>query len=206
MSASQTSSRDQSAPTAQADGSSVARQVRTVGLFGGSFNPPHVAHQMLALYVLETHDIDQLWMVPTYRHAFAKQLIDFTHRCRMCELLADGLGERVRVSQIEAELGGDVSRTLDTLEALIERNPAVQFRLVIGADILAESRKWYRWDDIVALAPPIVVGRGGHDDAGVALPPVSSTEIRERLASGRSVAHLLPRSVCAYISDHGLYR
>jgi nicotinate-nucleotide adenylyltransferase len=179
---------------------------RTIGLFGGSFNPPHVAHQMVMLYVLETCAVDELWMIPTYRHAFAKELIDFEHRCRMCELAAAALGTRVRVSRIEGELGRDVSRTLDTIEALGARHPDTRFRLVVGADILQESHKWYRWDRIEVLAPPIVVGRAGLDVRGVEMPAVSSTEIRERLARGEPVDDLVPCSVVRYIDEQGLYR
>jgi nicotinate-nucleotide adenylyltransferase len=179
---------------------------RTIGLFGGSFNPPHVAHQMVMLYVLETQDVDAIWMIPTYRHAFAKELIDFAHRCRMCELTAAALGGRVEVSRIEGELARPVSRTLDTLEVLRDRHPDARFRLVIGADILHESHKWYGWDRIVALAPPIAVGRAGLEGPGLGMPPVSSTEIRERLARGEPVDDLVPRAVVRYIAEQGLYR
>lgn len=179
---------------------------RTIGLFGGSFNPPHVAHQMVALYVLETCPIDELWVIPTHRHPFAKELVDFAHRCAMCELAFAALDGRVAVSRIEAELDQPVSRTLDTVEAVRVRHPDLTLRLVVGADILTESHKWYRWDDIVALAPPIVVGRAGLDDRDVDMPAVSSTEIRERLARGHRVDTLVPRSVVRYIDEHGLYR
>ena len=54
-----------------------------VALFGGSFNPPHVAHQMVALYVLETQPVDELWFVPTYAHPFGKALVDYDHRIAM---------------------------------------------------------------------------------------------------------------------------
>ena len=113
---------------------------RTIGIFGGSFNPPHVAHQMLMLYVLETRDVDAVWMIPTYHHPFAKALLDFEHRCRMCELAAAALGPRVEVSRIEGELARPVSRTLETIEVLRERHPDTSFRLVIGADILSGSK------------------------------------------------------------------
>lgn len=179
---------------------------RRVGLFGGSFNPPHVVHQMLCLYVLETCEVDEIWVVPTYRHAFAKELAGFEHRVRMCELAFRALGDRVRVSRIEGELARPVSRTLDTIEALRARHPRAGFRLIVGADILAQTDKWHRWDDIVALAPPIVVGRAGHGEAGIDMPPVSSTEIRRRLACAQSVAALVPRRVVDYIAEQGLYR
>jgi nicotinate-nucleotide adenylyltransferase len=179
---------------------------RTIGIFGGSFNPPHVAHQMLMLYVLETRDVDAVWMIPTYRHPFAKELLDFEHRCRMCELAAAALGARALVSRIEGELARPVSRTLETIEVLRARHPDAGFRLVIGADILQESHKWFGWDRIVDLAPPIVVGRGGLDAPGVDMPAVSSTAIRERLRRGEPVDDLVPRAVARYIAEQGLYR
>lgn len=200
---------------------------RQIALFGGSFNPPHVAHQMVSLLVLETCAVDGLWMVPTYRHAFAKELEAFEHRCRMCELAAAALGERVAVSRIEADVAAPVSRTLDTLEALGRLHPDTRFRLVIGADILGETGKWYRWDEVAAMAPPIVVGRTGYragqearsrdslaaaaHDAGwtyldLELPRVSSTEVRARLGRGRDALPLVPRVVRNYIAEQGLYR
>ncbi len=187
----------------------------TIGLFGGSFNPLHIAHQMVALYVLETCSVDELWMMPTYRHAFAKELVAFDDRVRMCELASQALGPRAKVSRIEEELAAGqpathVNRTLDTLQALHARHPELSFRLIVGADLLAESHKWYRWDDICALAPPIVVGRSGgrsgHGDLDVEMPAISSTQVRERIARGDSVAALVPRGVLRYIGERGLYK
>lgn len=197
------------------DEDGVAHDSRVIGLFGGSFNPPHLAHQMVCLYVLETCAVDAVWMIPTYRHPFAKDLLEFGHRFRMCQLAASGFGERVAVSAIEAELDRPVSRTLDTLNALVERYPGAAFRLVIGADILAETDKWYRWDEIARLAPPIVVGRSGyvrdpaHGEAlesAIDLPRISSTEVRARLSRGQSAVPLVPRVVMDYIAERGLYR
>jgi nicotinate-nucleotide adenylyltransferase len=117
-----------------------------------------------------------------------------------------------RVEEIVTrERGQGVSRTLHTLEHLAAAHPGVSFRLVIGADILAETDKWHRWDDVVALAPPIVIGRTGYALPGalvcpIEMPAVSSTEIRERLARGEDVMPLLPRAVLGYIAERGLYR
>src|SRR5512138_3250061 len=134
-----------------------------VALFGGSFNPPHVAHQLVALYVLETQPVDELWFVPTYAHPFGKQLVAYEHRIAMCELAAAPLGPRVRVSRAEAELaarpGFVASHTLDLVDLLAARGHAL--RLVVGADILGEAASWYRWDDVIARAPLIVIGRAG---------------------------------------------
>src|SRR6187549_742241 len=105
-----------------------------VALFGGSFNPPHVGHQLAALYVLETAAVDELWFVPTFLHPFDKPLERFADRFALCQRAAEALGPRVRVSDIEARLGGQ-SRTLRTVQTLIAAHPDVVFSLVIGSDL-----------------------------------------------------------------------
>jgi nicotinate-nucleotide adenylyltransferase len=188
--------------------------VSTAAVFGGSFNPPHLAHVLAVLTVLETHDVDEVLVVPSFRHPFDKQLAGYEHRLEMCRLAMAPLGPRARVSTIERDRdGGDgqPSRTLDTLEALAREQPARRLRLVIGADILGERHKWYRWPDIETLAPPIVLGRQGVPmpeglPPVVTLPAVSSTEVRARLAAGEPVDHLVPRAVVAYLRAHALYR
>jgi nicotinate-nucleotide adenylyltransferase len=183
-----------------------------VALFGGSFNPPHVAHQLVALYVLQTCDVDALWFVPTLVHPFHKTLAPFADRVAMCELAAAALGPQVSVSRAEAALaerpGFVASRTYDLVEMLREEGEH-DFRLVIGTDILAETHKWHRWADLVTLAPPIIVGRTGYEQAGetgVTMPQISATRVRELLAAHDAhVASLLPREVLRYIAMHGLY-
>ena len=182
-----------------------------VALFGGSFNPPHVAHQMACLFVLETEPVDQLWMIPTFRHVFGKQLAPFDDRLEMCRRAARPLGPRVIVSEVEREMAQEQSRTYDTVLELGRRHPGTRFRLVVGEDILAERHAWHRWDDLTALAPPIVLGRAGSQEgvAGVPrveLPGVSSTDVRERVARGESAVPLVPRAVMDYIAGRGLYR
>lgn len=187
-----------------------------VALFGGSFNPPHVAHQLVALYVLETCDVDELWFVPTYVHPFHKALASFEDRIAMCELVAEPLGPRAHVSRVEEELAQQpdfvASRTFDLVELLLAQEPENSFRLVIGADILRETDKWYRWDDLVQLAPPLVIGRTGYPlpvgtETGIAMPEISATRARELLAAGDpAAAALLPRGVVRYIAERGLYR
>jgi nicotinate-nucleotide adenylyltransferase len=193
-----------------------ATQRKTIAVFGGSFNPPHVAHQMLALYALQTTDIDEVWMVPTYRHVFGKELAPFEHRVAMCELLAAPLGGRVMVCQAERALATDpsfvASRTIDLLQYLQFQYPLHALRLLIGADILNETSKWHRWQDVIALAPPIVIGRGnvanvpGWDISEFAMPAVSSTEVRARLAVRQDAGWLVPSSVLRYIAAKGLYQ
>jgi len=188
----------------------------TIALFGGSFNPPHVAHQMVALYVLETQPVDELWLVPTFLHAFGKDLAPYADRIAMCELAAAALGPRCVVSRIEEELahrpGFVASRTLETIEAIAQARPGAALRLVIGADILGETGKWYRWDEVVRRAPPIVVSRGGYPrppgltSTEIEITTLSSTTVRTRLAADDDVSGLLPGSVLGYIATQGLYR
>ncbi len=176
-----------------------------VAFFGGSFNPPHVAHQMVSLYVLETAAVDELWLVPCCKHPFDKLLAPYQHRLRMCELAAAALGPRVRVSDIEGRLGGE-SRTLVTLKALRAEHPAIEFLLVVGADIESELPMWYGAGELLRNVQRIVVGRGGYSGgSAVAMPALSSTEIRARLATGQSVAGLLPHAVQDYVREHALY-
>lgn len=178
-----------------------------VAIFGGSFNPPHVAHVLAAAYVLATQEVDRLLVVPAFDHPFGKSLAKFEHRFAMCERAFADL-RRVEVSDIERQLGGE-SKTLYTLEALSQRNPEWQMRLVVGGDILNESHKWFAWDRVVALAPPIVLGRMGHPAPGAPsplLPEIASRDLRAMLARGQDVGALVAKSVRAYIADQGLYR
>lgn len=191
--------------------------MKRVALFGGSFNPPHVAHQLVALYVLETQPVDELWFLPVYEHVFddKKHLAPFEDRVAMCELVADALGPRASVSRAEETLAHEPgfagSRTFDLLELLRRIEPEVAPRWVVGSDILGETDKWYRWNDVVAMAPLVVIERPGYPTPpehtrGLAMPDVSSTRIREALHARRALPDLLPRRVLEYIDSKQLYR
>ncbi len=178
-----------------------------IAIFGGSFNPPHVGHQALCLMLLETCEVDEVWLVPTYRHYFGKQLAAFHQRVALCERLVAPLGTRAKISEVERELPDSQGRMLDTLAALRERHSEHEFRLVIGADILLETDRWHAWDEVVAMAPPIVFKRHGYEGGELPAPPdVSSTAIRSSLVRGESAVPLIPIAVQAHISEHKLYR
>lgn len=180
----------------------------TVAVFGGSFNPPHLAHVLAAATVLSTHAIDRLLVVPTYQHPFAKQLASYDERVTMCQQ-AMGWLPGVEVSRVEEELGGE-SKTLRTLSHLKEQHPDWELRLVMGADLLAEAHKWFRFDEVQKLAPPIVLGRVGFAGEGAPfaiLPNISSTAVRAKIAEARwdELSSLLPRAVLSHIRERGLY-
>jgi len=182
---------------------------RCVALLGGSFNPPHVAHLMLAYWILATQDVGEVWLLPSYRHPFGKDLAPFDDRVRMCELAAREI-RGVAVCAAERELADDplVGKTARTLEHLVAKHPDHDFAIVVGADILPDTAKWYRWDRVQALARVIVVGREGFPPVPGApsLPAISSTEVRARIARGEDVTGLVPRRVREYVEEKGLYR
>jgi len=186
--------------------------VKSVALYGGSFNPPHAAHQLLALYVLETQAVDELWFVPAFVHAFDKPLAPFDDRLAMCERAVAALGPRAKVSAIEREVGGK-SRTLITVRRLQAEQPDLRLSLVIGADLVGEIDGWYGAEELRQLVSLIVVGRQGADPgaasplavAPLAMPEISSTRIRNALAAGESIEGLVPRAVLTYIYERGLY-
>jgi nicotinate-nucleotide adenylyltransferase len=179
-----------------------------VAVFGGSFNPPHVAHLLAVVYALATAPIDEVLVVPVFRHPFAKELAPFADRLEMCRL-ALGWIPRVSVSNVEQELGGE-SLTLRTVEHLAAQNEGWSLRLLLGADVLSDLPKWYRFDRIEQIAPPLFLGRSGVVTADAplpVLPQVSSTEVREAIAAGEldAVRARVPRAVMEYIVARGLY-
>jgi len=179
-----------------------------VAVFGGSFNPPHVAHVLTASYVLSTCDIDYFLVVPCFIHPFAKSLASFDMRLEMCRK-AFGWLPGVEISEVERQLGGE-SRTLRTLQHLAATNPNWSMRLVVGSDVLQDASRWYGFSEIERLAPLLVLNRIGMESAEAGpqvLPNVSSSGIRAAIAKGQieDVRALLPKGVLAQILDEGLY-
>ncbi len=117
-----------------------------VAVFGGSFNPPHVAHVLACALVLAMEDVDRVLVVPAFRHPFGKPLAEYEERVTMCRLAFAGM-PAVEVSRVEQELGGE-SRTLRTVEHLASAHPDWKLRLVVGADILNEAPRWFGFDAI----------------------------------------------------------
>ncbi len=191
-----------------------------VALFGGSFNPPHVCHTLATLWILQTQPVDEVWWIPTFEHAFDKELVDFEDRFRMCELATDDL-ERVRIHDIERALGGE-SRTIDTVRALRRQHRNTDFWLVVGTDILDEVCRWKNWEGLLELVHLIIIGRQGYegkstdatsgalsitDSLDLQLPDVNSTTIRNSLSdcNYEPIRPWIPRSVLDYIERHQLY-
>ncbi len=186
----------------------------TLGVYGGGFDPPHIAHVLAATWALSSGEVDRVLVVPTWQSPAGKSLTaSFSDRLRMCELaFADLL--RVEVSPIEAELGS-TSYTMETLSELRRRNPQLHFRLIVGSDVLDTVSTWHRSKDVARLAPLFVVPRSGYpigsrsestDEPTWALPAISSSEIRRRIERGAILREFIPARVLDYIEQRGLYR
>ena len=178
-----------------------------VALIGGSFNPPHVGHALAAHYVHATLPVDEVWLMPSFRHPFGKPLAAFHHRVAMCEAIAAEASGWLRVTQVEQEVGGG-GRTIDTLLYLARASSAPRFTLVLGSDILKDLPHWKDFDRIQALARVVVLNRAGFPSPEAVGPPlaqVSSSEIRSMLAAGQLPESLVPRAVLAYARREKLY-
>jgi nicotinate-nucleotide adenylyltransferase len=184
-----------------------------VAIYGGSFDPPHVAHLFTASYVLATGGFERLLVVPVYEHAFEKQLAPFEHRVAMCRLCFAGLRD-VEVSELEAALPRP-SYSVRMLERIASDHPDWQLGFVMGSDALAETEKWHDYERVTALAPPFVVTRRGHERAELGpavLPDVSSTRLRELFAHAddtdarRELEAVVPKRVLSYVEANALYR
>ena len=178
-----------------------------VALLGGSFNPPHVGHVLAAHYVWSTQALDEVWLMPSFRHPFGKALTPFEHRVKMCEAICRDASGWLKVSEVEREVPGE-GRTVDTLEHLRAKFPGHRFTLVIGSDIVADLPKWKQPERLQELARLLVLHRAGYPAPGAVGPPlaeVSSTQVREAFARGELPAELVPRGVLEYARAHGLY-
>lgn len=189
---------------------------RRVGILGGTFNPPHVGHALLAHAMLATEGVEQLWIVPVFEHPFGKSSADFDDRMEMCRRAFARLGDGVRIVPIERELPKP-SYTVQTLSTLHAVRPGIKPTLVIGSDIVPELPLWRDPDRLPQLSRILVVPRQGAPNIdppadldikiyrGFRLPKVSSTAIKKALASGASVDGWLDLDVLSFIEERGLY-
>lgn len=183
---------------------------RRVGFFGGSFNPPHIAHVLAVHYALLRWQFDFVVVAPTFEHPFEKKLEDFAHRLRMTRIAFDHLGERVHVSGVEEELPPP-SYTLQTLRHLKTHYPDTEIVLLIGSDLVDELPRW-RDSEILQREFPIYViprigcTQGVSAPCDVDSPLFSSSHVRALLAEGKDVSPLIPARVLGYIREYELYK
>ena len=190
-----------------------------IGIFGGSFNPIHSGHAIIAHHIISSGAVDRLWLmvspVNPLKVGLEQQVAD-TDRLRMVEMVTRPL-ENVETSAFEFTMPKP-SYTIDTLNALQAKFPDDELYLVIGADNWTVFDRWRNSEEILAKYHVLIYPRLGHD---VVIPEalrdrvtlvnapiieLSSTAVRERLAQGLSVRYYVPDEVLGYIERKGLYR
>lgn len=187
--------------------------MKRIGLLGGTFNPPHNGHLMMANEVLHALNLDEVRFMPNALppHKFARHDASNMERLEMVKRAISPY-PHFSVESYEVEKGG-VSYSYETLSALCIREPNVKFYFIIGGDMIDSLHSWYRIDELVKLVQFVGVKRPGTEANSVypilmvEVPQIdlSSTLIRERLATRGTVTFLLPEAVEAYIREEGLY-
>jgi len=183
------------------------RGLGRIGILGGSFNPPHLGHLLIATAVYAVEELDHLWVIPTSSHAFGKELAPFADRLRMCHLAFRHLAGGVAVVDIEQRLPAP-SYTVNLLRALHALRPGIKPLWIAGSDLLTELHKWREPEEVQRLARFVVVPRKGYEGGarlGIDLPLLSSTDVRTLRAEGQSIEGLVDREVLAYVNRRGLY-
>jgi nicotinate-nucleotide adenylyltransferase len=185
-----------------------------IGLFGGSFDPIHHGHLIVAQAVLEALDLEEMRFVPAFEQPFKRGRHGAPPevRARMVSLAIEGQ-PRFRLETAELDRGGP-SYTVDTLRALQAREPGKRFALLVGADAARELDQWREGALIPTLAQVVVFARPGVDlpeipeGAQVVRVPrldISATEIRRRVAQNQLIRYWVPDPVAACILAQGLY-
>lgn len=187
--------------------------MKKIGILGGTFNPPHMGHLLIANEAKHALYLDEVHFMPAAQSPFKNknQQVTDNHRLEMVRLLSAYLPDS-NVETIELERGG-LSYTFDTLKQLTEMNPTTEYSFIIGADQAEKLADWYCIDELVHLVNVVVVPRPGYTVSTpykvttLSIPQleVSSTELRKRLAQGETTRFLLPEDIARYCERNDLY-
>jgi nicotinate-nucleotide adenylyltransferase len=199
-----------------------------IGLMGGSFDPVHAGHLIIAQDAAERLELSEVVFIPAAipPHKQHLQQADIEHRLNMLNLAVES-DIRFSISDIEMQRGG-VSYTIETVKAFKELQPNADYVLIIGSDTLIDLHNWYNIDELLDLCDVATLLRPGmastdtiaqqiqvtdrYKSALMAniiethLIGISSTEIRMRVAEGLGIRYLVPPEVEMYIFEHGLYK
>ncbi len=174
----------------------------TIALFGGSFDPPHLGHVYAAVHARLVAGADEVWVLPVAKHPYAKPISSWDQRWRLCQLaFADLPFVEVRNDEVRS-----TGFTIDLVELLASEYPENTWLLLGGTDTAKDLPNWKRGAELAKMLRIHAVPRGGLDDHPGALPAISSSMIRARLAAGESVDGLLPHAVAESIQANGWYR
>ncbi len=182
-----------------------------IGIYGGTFNPVHHGHLILARQALEEFKLDRLIFVPAAESPFKIQNHTAPADDRLAMLQSAIAGEdRFAVDPLEIERGG-VSYSIDTVKIFRSQNPKAELFFLVGEDNAERLTEWHRFEELRKLVSFVVLSRS-EDFESSEYPVVqrrieiSSTEIRNRVAKQESITYLVPESVKHYIEQHQLYQ
>lgn len=189
-----------------------------IGILGGSFNPVHLGHIQLADYLVQTTDISEVWLMLSPANPLKQYPAAMPTDAQRMEMLsiAAQSSPRLRATDVELSMPRP-SYTIDSLRRLGTLYPDVEFSLVIGSDNWLIFDRWRDYLSIISEFHPVVYPRPGYPVDAATLPPevtladapmldISSTRLREAIASGLDMNLFLPAGVMDYITAHHLYR
>jgi len=192
-----------------------------IAILGGSFNPPHLGHLLMARQTLEFTDVDEVWLAPCYNHTFQKHLAPINDRVAMTKMLVE---DKIKFcdEEIKNKLSGD---SIDLLNILKKKCPRDQFYFIIGSDNLAGFKRWGRWEKLITENDFLIFPRPGFSTHLVdydldnkkyrfelvkndllVITNISSTIVRERIENKLLINHLVPDNLVKYIVNNNLYR
>lgn len=187
--------------------------MKKIGILGGTFNPPHIGHLIIANEVLDALELDEVRFMPNHVPPHKEKTEEVTDLDRMA-MLEDAIAGHPSfyIEGIEIERKG-TSYTHDTIKLLKEREPNSEFFFIIGADMIEYLPNWHRIDELVELVQFVGVKRPGYNEKTeypitmVQVPQmfISSSMIRRKLRTGKTVKYLLADSVAKYIKGNDLY-
>ena len=198
-----------------------------IGIIGGSFNPIHIAHLIIADRFVDQMQLDECVFVPTFQSPFKQGSVSMASPEDRLAMVRDATQQhdKFRVSDVEIQRGG-VSYTIDTIRHFIAEHPGAAVSILIGSDQAIEFVRWHQWRDIVTEAQLCIVRRpflltpemewrmtetltvDGKAPVWINAPllEISSTEIRRRVREQKSINYLTVKSVRDLIADRGLFR
>ncbi len=189
-----------------------------IGIFGGSFNPPHYGHLLLGEFARDQYSLNKILFIPSFipPHKQYQSLASSEHRLVMLQIAIEG-NRFFQVSEIEIKRG-QVSYTIDTVKQIEQQYPSADLFLIIGIDNLIDFYSWREPQELLDMVQLIVFNRPGYKFEDI--PPtlkdavqfvnapllgISSSEIRRRVQAGRSIKYTVPQLVEEYIKKHSLY-
>ncbi|GAJ25232.1 nicotinate-nucleotide adenylyltransferase [Liquorilactobacillus sucicola DSM 21376 = JCM 15457] len=186
---------------------------RRIGILGGTFNPPHLGHLIIAEQVADQLGLERVFFMPddTPPHVDHKDSIAASDRKQMVALSIEN-NPLFEMEKCEIERGG-ISYTYDSIKFLKERHPDYEIYFIIGGDMVAYLPKWHKIDQLVKMVHFVGVARHGYPKTSqyplmwvdIPLIEISSTLIRQKLSQHCSIRYLVPPAVEKYIKERGLY-